>query len=77
MSAYGTFIQLNTPLALGTEVILQFRLPGVEQEVSVHGEVVWIRSHEDAVEDLPGKGVKFIDMDSRTKQLLQTYIESR
>ncbi len=75
LSEDGIFIQLDTPLALGTEVLLQFRLPGTERDIRVEGLVIWARNRQMANKELPGKGIEFKNIDGKTKQLLHEYIK--
>jgi len=77
LSEDGIFFKLNTPLALGTDVLLQFRLPGVEYEVSVEGQVVWVRNRKEGEKEVSGKGIHFTNIDGETREFLQGYQKGR
>jgi uncharacterized protein (TIGR02266 family) len=56
----GMFIATETPSPLGTEVALEFRLPGLENPVNVAGRVAWV---SDGKADSPvGMGIEFHDL---------------
>lgn len=56
----GMFIATETPSPLGTEVALEFRLPGLEQPVHVSGRVAWV---SDGKGDSPvGMGIEFREL---------------
>ena len=56
----GMFIATETPSPLGTEVALEFRLPGLERPVNVPGRVAWI---SDGKGEAPvGMGIEFREL---------------
>ena len=56
----GMFIATETPSPLGTDVALEFRLPGLERPVNVSGRVAWI---SDGKGDSPvGMGIEFREL---------------
>ena len=53
----GMFIEMEDPPGLGTQVQLQFALPGGEQPVQVEGRIAWT---SDGKDDSPaGVGIEF------------------
>ena len=70
----GIFVTIETPLALGTEVLLRFILPGSPVPMNVKGEVVWIRNHHETAGEPAGKGIRFKDLNTQNKKLLNEYI---
>ena len=77
LSEAGIFIQLETPLALGTEVFLHFQLPQTRQDIAVQGKVVWTRDYKEAENSLPGKGIKFLNMDRETSDIFKEYLRAQ
>jgi type IV pilus assembly protein PilZ len=61
ISRGGVYIQTDTPLPLGTEVDLEFTLPGMEETIKVQGLVVWVheRTKISISSYQPGMGIKF------------------
>ncbi len=74
LSENGIFLKVDIPLALGTDVFLQFRLPGGDQEITVNGEVLWAQKGSSIDKFACGKGIKFKKMDKKIKLLIREYI---
>ncbi len=68
----GIFVETSTPHALGTEVDLQFRLPGGDEPVRVRGSVVHVSEGEDG--EPPGLGIEFEDLDGPTRQRINNLV---
>jgi uncharacterized protein (TIGR02266 family) len=75
LSEQGIFIRIETPLALGTEVLLRFRLPGSSDALSVKGEVVWVRNRPEDEDEPAGKGIRFKDLDPESSRSLKAFLE--
>ncbi len=56
----GMFIATENPSPLGTEVALEFRLPGLELPVNVSGRVAWISDGKG--ESPVGIGIEFHEL---------------
>jgi len=72
----GIFLKTDLPLGLGTEVHLEFCIPGSEQELQVVGKVVW--SKEEIIGEekrVVGKGIRFTECNDLTRKKLSQYIE--
>jgi type IV pilus assembly protein PilZ len=59
MGGGGLFIDTLSPLPAGTDVSLEFGLPGQTGSVHVEGQVVWVRPEFDPKGFSPGMGVQF------------------
>jgi type IV pilus assembly protein PilZ len=57
----GLFIETESPPPAGTAVLLNFKLPGEEEPIRVHGRVVWITAQGGA--EGPGMGIEFENLD--------------
>ena len=68
----GMFIEMDTPPELGTDVALQFRLPGEEQPLQVEGRVAWI---SDGKADSPaGAGVEFKNLSAEAREQINRIV---
>jgi len=56
----GMFIATETPSPLGSEVALEFRLPGLDRPVNVSGRVAWISDGKG--ESPVGMGIEFREL---------------
>jgi uncharacterized protein (TIGR02266 family) len=66
LSAGGIFVRTHEPVDVGEKLQLQIFLPDKEKEMTVLGEVIWVRKEDDAKEKAkqpPGMGVRFLDPD--------------
>ena len=57
----GLFIETESPPPAGTAVLLNFKLPGEEEPLRVHGRVVWTAAQGGA--EGPGMGIEFENLD--------------
>lgn len=78
ISLGGVFIQMEEPLAFGTEVALEFSLPGAPGTIRCKGFVVWSTrtSPERAVEGMSGVGVRLMDIGITEMRALADYVEA-
>lgn len=75
ISEGGIFLQTGIPLGLGTEVNLEFSLPGVEESLRCKGKVVWSKSSRNRGDAISGKGIEFTEFGDQYRKLLKKYIE--
>ena len=59
----GVFVKTGAPMAVGTELELQFSVPVRYNALQAKGTVVWV----DEISDNPGMGVEFSSIDSIAK----------
>ncbi len=64
ISRGGTFIKTSRPLSIGTEFLFRLFVPNLEGPLSIHGEVTWVVTDEDAAAagegNEPGMGIRFV-----------------
>lgn len=73
----GLFVATVAQVPIGTEVDLDFSLPGGER-VTAHGVVRWVREVDDRHHDqFPGLGVQFKDLDASAAQAIHRFVSSR
>ena len=68
----GLFVESETPHPPGTRVDLHFQLPGSGEPVQVTGSVV--RTSPGSVDEPPGMGIEFDDLDPQTRQRINEMV---
>ena len=64
----GVFVEVDQNYPLGTVVLLQFRLPGEDEDVRCHGGVC------NGV-DGQGVGLQFLDISQRNRDRLMVFVD--
>ena len=73
----GLFIESSSPLALGTELSLEFALPDRPWEkLKAKAKVAWVRNKPERHLLFPGMGVQFVDIDRKVQGLLVDLVEA-
>lgn len=75
LSADGIFLETTTPLDVGTEMNLSFKLPGGDRSVQVAGEVVRISHRGES--GPPGMAVIFHHVDPTVRASLDAFVIAR
>lgn len=76
LSPQGAFVSTVVPLEPGTRVHLRLSGPGLGADPNAHvalaGEVAWLRPYRPEAPNAgpPGLGIRFVDVDDRTRQVL-------
>ncbi len=70
----GLFVETDTPHPVGTEVHLQFHIPGAEEPLQVVGRVV--RTSGDDRNEPNGIGIEFDDLDRQARQRINQLVRS-
>jgi uncharacterized protein (TIGR02266 family) len=72
----GIFLKADLPLGIGTEVELEFSLPGNSAILRFRGKVAWAGGSGGGVEGSGrGKGIEFTECDDRCRSELRQYVE--
>jgi type IV pilus assembly protein PilZ len=72
----GIFIETDTPQPIGTNVELEFKLPGADQPIEVIGNVVRSISADQIGSDgVAGMGIEFENLDSDVRQQINEVIQ--
>ena len=75
LSRGGIFLETREPFPGGTQVNLEFPLPGISRRVAVQGQVVrTVASEEKDPSIVPGMGIQFGDLEEETKGMLAEFI---
>ena len=75
LSTGGMFIATQEPFEPGTQLILEFLLPGYNYPIRVKAEVMWSRTKLTSVGQLRGMGVKFIDLSASAKDKINAIVK--
>lgn len=75
LSSDGVFLETTTPLDVGVEMDLTFRLPGSEHVVHASGEVVRVVGR--GTRSAPGMAVRFRELDPASRASLDAFLISR
>lgn len=78
ISEGGLFIATEAPLEIGRTISLRFTLPNSALEIQVDGEVRWVKdSFAAGANSLPGMGIRFINLDAKSRKLIEDFVEKR
>ena len=81
ISRGGTFIKTSKPLDIGTQFMFRLQVPGLEEPLSLRGEVRWMHREgevppEGIPEDhAPGMGIRFLFRDDDERQRVADVVE--
>ena len=79
ISRGGTFIKTSRPLSVGTEFLFKLFVPQLDQPLSIHGEVQWVVTEEDAAAGAPGAepgmGIRFVYREGDDQQTISRTVE--
>jgi type IV pilus assembly protein PilZ len=68
----GLFVETDTPHPVGTEVSLQFKIPGSDEPLQVGGRIAHTR--DGAPGEPPGMGIEFDDLDAQARQRINDLV---
>jgi type IV pilus assembly protein PilZ len=68
----GLFVETDTPHPVGTEVSLQFKIPGSDEPLHVIGRIAHTTSGGEG--EPPGIGIEFDDLDSQARQRINQLV---
>lgn len=77
ISGGGIFVRTPDPLPLNRVVRLRFMLPGISHRFEVNGMVVWSNPGSSRSSLPSGMGIKLMDLDPRSKQILAEFIKAK
>jgi type IV pilus assembly protein PilZ len=73
----GLFIESGAPLKPGTELTVEFALPGKPwDKLTAKAKVAWVRSKPERYLLFPGMGVQFIELDTEVQNELVGLVEA-
>src|SRR5262249_46601011 len=74
ISQGGMFIKTDDIKPIGTVLSFEFRLSDNFKLIQGLGEVVWVRGKDGGAEKPKGIGVRFHDIDSKSRELIRTMV---
>jgi len=75
VSETGILLRTELPLAIGTEIELEFALPGQTERLRLHGQVVWSNGVTDGGgRTFTGKGIHFTGYGAGCRALIAAYV---
>jgi type IV pilus assembly protein PilZ len=77
LSGGGIFVWTPEPLPPNHAVHLRFSLPGIADCFEVSGVVVWSNPGSSRSFLPPGMGVRFVDLDPRSRELINEFVKSK
>ena len=77
ISGGGISIRTAQPLPLNRGVHLRFTLPGIPHHFDVSGIVVWSNPGSDKSALPSGMGIKLVDLDAQSKQLIADFVRGK
>lgn len=76
LSEGGIFIETRTPLESRTRLTLSIKLPTEAAAIDILGEVMWRRPISECSKgEVPGMGLRFVELDDLTKTKLDRAIK--
>ncbi len=76
LSSTGIFIQTISPREVGAEFDIEFAIPKTSISTRCRAKVVWRRKYSSGKQE-PGMGLKFLDLDPETANLIETWVTSQ
>lgn len=79
IGAGGLFAEANKPFPLGSEVFLDFFLPGIRDKFKLKGQVIHRVTKEQAKKDgyVPGTGIEFIEISQPIQDILNKFVKTK
>src|ERR1044072_4912981 len=77
LSMGGMFIRTTSPKPVGTIFDFELSLTDDFKLVQGIGEVLWVRDVDDGPERPSGMGVRFLDLSSESRRLIQRIVEEQ
>lgn len=77
LSMGGMFIRTSDPKPVGTIFDFELSLTDDFKLVQGIGEVIWVRATDDGPERPSGMGVRFLDLSSESRRLIQRIVEEQ
>lgn len=75
MSVSGLFMNVNEPVEIGSQIRMQFLLPGISTPISLTGMVIRSNNPNQSGDGtLPGVGIQFSEIAKTTREVLNTFL---
>jgi uncharacterized protein (TIGR02266 family) len=78
VSSGGLFVATHEPVTIGDSIEVTFTVPGLNHTCTSVCEVRWIREYNpDAIDTVPGMGLKFTKLDPEARTAIELFIRHR
>lgn len=77
ISLGGMFVATLMLLSPGSEVDLEFALPGSDEALHIHAQVCWIREYSPVGNAHPGMGFRFVDPEEAVRAKIDQYVQGQ
>jgi uncharacterized protein (TIGR02266 family) len=77
ISKTGLFIETTSPRPVGYRLKIRFQLPGSSEKIEVSAEVIWNQEFTGKKDQLPGMGLKFVDLPPEAQRLIERFVEEK
>ena len=76
LSHGGLYLQTETPLTKGENLLLRFTLPGQSKAITCKARIAWVNLKENPLkpELSPGVGVEFVDLATQSLKEIQSFL---
>jgi myo-inositol-1(or 4)-monophosphatase len=76
LSEGGLYVQLSTPLPIGTNLQVDLALPSLQQTIKIQGVVVWAQNPSRGGRGVPGMGIQFLAMEPGDREVIGRLVAS-
>ncbi len=76
ISEGGLFIKTPRPLEVGTEIVIEFLLPLLDEPIRVRGRVEWHTGLPGVRKSTPGMGVSFQSLSKEDKEKINRIVRT-
>lgn len=76
LSEGGLYVQLSTPLPVGTNLQVDLAVPSLKEPIKIQGVVVWAQNPSRGGRGVPGMGIQFLAMEPGDRELIARLVAS-
>ena len=73
LSRDGFFVEKKLPFQVGQTLRMRLDLPGIDAKLEARSRVV--NNYRDRQDHLRGAGFQFLDLDARSREVIETFIQ--
>jgi uncharacterized protein (TIGR02266 family) len=77
LSEGGLFVATHSLREVGSDVSIEFSLPGRDTPIRAKAIVRWLRIYSETSDGQPGMGLQFVDLDASAIEAIRTFVASR
>lgn len=77
ISEGGLFVATHSLREVGSEIEIEFTLPGHEEPIHVATVVRWVRLYSETSDAPPGMGLQFVNVDPVDLEWIRSFVQGR